>query len=58
MDPITIALSVATLWTCYMTDKAARFATAATAHAEATISIDHGIEELERNLESKTNQQK
>ena len=58
MDLITIALSVATLWTCYMTDKAARSATAATAYTEATISINHGIEELERNLEAKIRQQK
>lgn len=56
MDPITIALSVATLWTCYMTDKAARSATAATAYAEATIDINHAIAELERNLETKTHQ--
>lgn len=52
-----IAVAAATLWTIYMTDKAARSASDATAYTEATIGIDHGIEELERNLEAKIRQQ-
>lgn len=56
MDPITIALSAATLWTVYMTHKAKDSANVAAARTEATISIDHGIAELERNLEAKIQQ--
>nr|DAD93073.1 MAG TPA: hypothetical protein [Siphoviridae sp. ctHEr2] len=52
-----IAVAAATLWTIYMTDKAARSAGDAAAYTEATIGIDHGIEELERNLETKIRQQ-
>lgn len=56
MDPITIALGCATLWTVYMTHKAKDSANAAAARTEATIDIDHAIAELERNLEAKTHQ--
>ena len=56
MDPITIALSCATLWTAYMTHKAKDSANAAAARTEATISINRSIAELERNLEAKSQQ--
>ena len=52
-----VLLSAATLWTVFMCDKAASSANSASARAEATIDIDHGIEELERNLEAKIRQQ-
>lgn len=52
-----IAVAAATLWTIFMADKAARSASDATAYTEATIGIDHGIEELKRNLEAKIRQQ-
>lgn len=52
-----IALAASTLWTLVMTHKAKDSANAAAAYTEATIDIDHGIEELERNLESKIHQQ-
>lgn len=51
-----IAVAAATLWTIFMADKAASSADAASARTEATISINHWIEELERNLEAKTHQ--
>ena len=57
MDPITIALGCATLWTVYMTHKAKDSANAAAARTEATIEIDNAIAELERNLEAKIRQQ-
>ena len=56
MDPVTIALGCATLWTVYMTHKAKDSANAAASRAEATIDINHAIAELERNLETKTHQ--
>ena len=56
MDPVTIALSCATLWTVYMTHKAKDSANAAVTRTEATISIDRSIAELERNLEAKIQQ--
>ena len=56
MDPITIALGCSTLWTVYMTHKAKDSAAAAAARTEATVSIDHGIAELERALEAKIRQ--
>lgn len=40
MDPITIALGCATLWTVYMTHKAKDSANAAAARTEATIDIN------------------
>lgn len=56
MDPVTIALGCATLWTVYMTHKAKDSANAAAARTETTIDINRAIAELERNLEAKIQQ--
>ena len=56
MDLLFLAAS--TLWTIFMADKAVSSADSASARTEATISINRGIEELERNLEKLRNQQK